>query len=150
MRTFSSTSEDSGMPKRNSRLSVKVALIVTALVAVVLTVSAAAVALIAHDVTVEITTRDAHAVVKARAAELGRMAEKVFLQLDFMAEEEELGREDTEAEAYVRSFKGRLPPEIRYVFLARKDGAFITSDGAKGTSQTASISRKSFMTARNA
>jgi len=120
------------MPKRRTHLATKVALIVTALVAFVLAASAAAVAVVARQVTVELTTRDAKAVVQARAAEVGRMVEKVFLQLDVLAEDSEIRRSPTEADAFIQGYKGRLPPEIRYVFWAGKTGAFCTSDGARG------------------
>jgi methyl-accepting chemotaxis protein len=120
------------MAERRTHLSTKVASIVTALVAAVLAASALAVAIVARRVTMDLTYRDARAVVQARAAELGRMAEKVFLQIDSIAGDSELRRGRVEAEDYVRSFKGRLPAEVRYVILAGRDGDFLTSEGARG------------------
>jgi methyl-accepting chemotaxis protein len=107
-------------------------MIVSALVAVVLAMSALIVAFMTHQATLELTNRDARAIVQARAAELGRIADKIFLQLDSIAEEEELRRSPPEVDAYIKSYKGRLPPEIRYVFWAGRDGTFCTSEGARG------------------
>ncbi|MDP3177368.1 MAG: methyl-accepting chemotaxis protein, partial [Spirochaetaceae bacterium] len=65
-----------------------------------------------------------------RVSELGKMAEKVFLQLDVMAYDAALRKGRTESDAYVTSFKGRLPPEISYVFHSDLSGRVITSEGA--------------------
>jgi methyl-accepting chemotaxis protein len=120
------------MAEKRTHLSTKVTLIVTALVAAVLAASALAVAIVARRVTMDLTYRDARSVVQARAAELGRMVEKVFLQIDAIAGDSELRRNSAEAEDLIKGFKGRLPPEIRYVFFAGRDGAFLTSEGARG------------------
>jgi methyl-accepting chemotaxis protein len=120
------------MAAKRTRLSTKITLIVTVLVAAVLSASALAVAIVARRVTIDLTYRDARAVVEARSAELGRMAEKVFLQLDSIANDSEMRGDKAEADAFIKSFKGRLPAEIRYVIAAGRDGAFLTSEGARG------------------
>jgi methyl-accepting chemotaxis protein len=120
------------MAVKRTHLSTKIALIVTGLVAAVLSASAVAVAIVARQVTVDLTYRDARAVVQARAAELGRMAEKVFLQIDVIANDAEMKRSPAEADAYIASYKERLPPEIRYVLWADGTGAFRTSNASGG------------------
>jgi methyl-accepting chemotaxis protein len=120
------------MSPKQSHLSTKVALVVIALVTVVLAASAGIVANLTHRVTVEMTTRDAKAIVAARAAELGRLAEKVFLQLDFMASDSELKAGQAAADAFVLGLKEGLPPEVRYVYWIDAKGRYLTSEGAAG------------------
>jgi methyl-accepting chemotaxis protein len=95
-------------------------------------ISAAVVALVARDVTIDLITRDAQALVLARASEVGRMAEKAFLQIDLIAEDREIRLSTRNADEFIGSFKGRLPPEISYIFWAGKSGDFFTSEGARG------------------
>jgi methyl-accepting chemotaxis protein len=120
------------MQKRKSHLSTKVALVVIALVAVVLFAAGLSVALVARRVTIELTTRDAQAIVAARASELGRLAEKVFLELDFLANSPDISGNDKAADALIRTQDGKLPPEIRYVFRSDAKGDFFTSLGSSG------------------
>jgi methyl-accepting chemotaxis protein len=120
------------MPEKRTHLSTKIALIVASLITLVLLVSAAVVALVARDVTIDLTTRDAKALVQARAAEVGRMAEKAFLQMDLIAEDREMRLSARDVDEFIRGFKGRLPPEVSYIFWAGKTGDFYTSEGARG------------------
>jgi methyl-accepting chemotaxis protein len=120
------------MQKKRTHLSTKVALVVITLVTVILTASAITVAIVAHRVTVDLTTRDAKAIVAARAAELGRLAEKAFLQLDFMANDPDMVEKAGTVDSFIRDQKAGLPPEIRYVFWADRSGRFFTSEGATG------------------
>ncbi len=120
------------MTKKRTHLATKVALVVTALVTVVLAASAVSVAIVAHRVTVDLTSRDAKAIVAARAAELGRLAEKAFLQLDFIANDPDMVEGAATVDSFVRGQKASLPPEIRYVLWAGPSGRFYTSDGAAG------------------
>ncbi len=120
------------MSRKTSHLGTKVALLVSSLVALSLLIAGAVVAILVSSEIRELASRDAAAVVQARAAELGRLAEKIFLQLDNLAAEGELAAGDEEADRYVRGLQGRLPPEIRYVFRAGPAGDFLTSEGARG------------------
>jgi methyl-accepting chemotaxis protein len=120
------------MQKAKSRLATKVALVVIALITVILVSAAVSVGIVSHRITVELTTRDARAIVAARASELGRLAEKAFLQLDFMANSPEISAAQAKADAFVRSQKRSLPPEIKFVFRADAAGRFYTSEGSSG------------------
>jgi methyl-accepting chemotaxis protein len=124
--------QDALMRKRKSHLATKVALIVIALTTVVLVVSAAVVAAVSHRMTSELTERDAKAIVAARASELGRLAEKIFLELDFLSGGIGSAGSAKAADALILAQDGRLPPEIRYVFRADSAGAFVTSLGSRG------------------
>ena len=123
------------MAKKRTHLATRVALVVTALVTLVLFASGISVAVVAHRVTVDLTTRDAKAIVAARAAELGRLAEKAFLQLDFIANDTDMALQAPVIDAFIRGQKAGLPPEIRYVFWAAPSGRFYTSEGASGNIQ---------------
>jgi methyl-accepting chemotaxis protein len=118
------------MFKWQSHLSIKVAIIVIALVTGVLAISAVAVGIVAHKVTAAITTRDAKAIINARAAELGRLAEKAFLQLDFMANDSNMKGSVSTIDAFVRDQKASLPPELSIAFWADLSGRCRTSEGA--------------------
>jgi methyl-accepting chemotaxis protein len=120
------------MVKKQTHLATKVALVVIALVTVILLAAATTVGIVAHRVTVDLTTRDARALVAARAAELGRLAEKVFLELDFLANDPDTRGEAAAMDALMLDQASGLPPEIRYVFWAGPSGRFYTSAGADG------------------
>jgi methyl-accepting chemotaxis protein len=120
------------MFKWQSHLSIRVALIVMALVTGVLAISAVAVGIVAHNVTAAITTRDAKSIIGARAAELGRLAEKAFLQLDFMANDSNMKGGTSTIDVFTREQKAGLPPELSYVFWADAAGRYYTSDGVIG------------------
>jgi methyl-accepting chemotaxis protein len=120
------------MSRKASHLATKVALVVSALVTLVLAASALSVAIVAHRLTVDLTTRDAKSIVLARAAELGRLADKVFLQLDFMANDPDMATDAKTIDAFVGALKPSLPPELRYVFWVDAQGRFFTSDGSTG------------------
>ena len=120
------------MFKWQSHLSIRVALIVIALVTGVLAISAVAVGIVAHNVTAAITTRDATSIVSARAAELGRLAEKAFLQLDFMANDSGMKGNPSAIDSFIRDQKAALPPELSYVFWTDTTGRYYTSEGVIG------------------
>ena len=118
--------------KRKTHLATKVTLVVIALITLILVAAAVMVGIVAHRVTVDLTTRDAKAIVTARAAELGRLAEKVFLQLDFVANDSSMQESPAKVDAFIRRQKPILPPEIRFVFWADPSGRFSTSEGSSG------------------
>jgi methyl-accepting chemotaxis protein len=120
------------MSLKQTHLSTKVALFVIALVASVLAASAVVVAVVAKRATTDMTVRDARALVSARAAELGRLAEKAFLELDFLSNDADLVTSHALADAFMRDQKAVLPPELRFVFWADAKGRFYTSDGSTG------------------
>jgi methyl-accepting chemotaxis protein len=120
------------MPKKQTHLSTKVALIVSLLITVVLVASGVTVAIVARRVTSELTSRDARSIVAARAAELGRLAEKAKLELDFLANDTDMQGKSSVVDAFIRDQKVSLPPEIRYVFWADALGRFATSEGSDG------------------
>jgi methyl-accepting chemotaxis protein len=120
------------MTKRKSHLATKVALVVISLITVILASAAVTVAIVSRRVTVELTTRDADAIVAARASELGRLAEKIFLELDYLAGDPEIIEGGRGADAEIIEQGRKIPPEIRYVFWANAKGDFITSLGARG------------------
>ena len=120
------------MPKRRTQLATRVALVVTTLVAVILAASAVSVSLVAHSVTADLTARDAKSIVAARAAELGRLAEKSFLQLDYIARGVSAAKDSAARDAFVRDQKSALPPEMQFVLWADGSGRFYTSEGASG------------------
>jgi methyl-accepting chemotaxis protein len=120
------------MTKRNIRLATRVALAVTALVAIVLALSALSSALVARRLSLEMTTRDAQAIVAARAAELGRLADNVFLELDFISNSRDMTADQKTTDQLLSAQKASLPAEISYVFWANRDGRFYTSSGSTG------------------
>ena len=120
------------MAKKKTHLATKVAFVVIALITFILVLAGATVATVAQRLTLELTTRDSRALVTARAAELGRLAEKVFLELDFMANNPAMSGNAQGIDALIRSQDQRLPPEIRYVFWSDASGRFLTSTGAGG------------------
>ncbi len=117
---------------RKTHLATSVSLIVSGLVALILVVSAVLVSVIVTKTTTAQTKRDAECIITSRSAELGRMGELIDLQLSIMATEAAMAGSQKTADAYVRSFKGRLPPSIAYVFRADPSGRFLTSEGAPG------------------
>jgi methyl-accepting chemotaxis protein len=120
------------MAKKQTHLSTKVTLVVILLITLILAAAAVMVGIVAHRVTVDLTTRDARAIVTARAAELGRLAEKVFLQLDFLANDSGMQEGSAKVDGFIRRKKPILSPEIRFVFWADAAGRFSTSDGIIG------------------
>jgi methyl-accepting chemotaxis protein len=121
------------MSKKPSHLATKVTLVVTSLVTLILLACALSAALISRRATIELTTRDAKAIVEARAAELGRMVDKAFLQLDFLANDPDMRSDSASTiDAFMRGQKSSLPPEIVYVLWASPSGRFYTSSGASG------------------
>ncbi len=120
------------MTKRRTHLATKVALVIIALVTFILAAAATTVGIVAHNVTVDLTTRDAKAIVAARSAELGRLAEKVFFELDFMAHDPDMVDAPPVIDAFVRDQANSLPPEVRFVFWAGPSGRFYASDGSGG------------------
>jgi methyl-accepting chemotaxis protein len=60
------------------------------------------------------------------------LAEKVFLQLDFIANDPIMAMNAAKIDAFVRNLKANLPPEIRYIYWADASGRFYTSEGATG------------------
>ena len=120
------------MPKRKTHLATKVTIFVVVLMALVLACTAVTVAVVSRRTTVELTTRDASSLVSARASELGRLAEKVLLELDYLARDPEIVRGGRDAEKEILEQNGNLPPEIRYVFMSDAKGDFLTSLGSRG------------------
>jgi hypothetical protein len=104
------------MTKRQTHLATRVALVVTALVALILAGSAISVALVARRVTLTMTTRDAQAIVAARSAELARLADNVFLELNFIANGVDMTAGQATTDAFIRAQKASLSPEVQFVF----------------------------------
>jgi len=120
------------MAAKRTHLATRVALVVTTLVAAILAASAVSVSLVAHGATADLTARDAKAIVEARAAELGRLAENSFLQLDFIAKGAGMAKDQAAIDSFIRSQKANLPPQIQFVLWADRSGRFYTSEGASG------------------
>lgn len=121
------------MLRRRTRLATKVALVVTALVTTILAGTALSVSVVARRITTDLIARDAKSIVAARAAELGRLAEKAFLQLDFIANDPDLAKDQPSADAVIRGQRPSLPPELQFVLWADVKGRFYTSEGSIGT-----------------
>ncbi len=121
------------MKAKRSHLATKIALIVSSLVTAVLVIAGCIVAVVVELRTTQEVSADAAAIVSARSAELGRMAEKIDLQLDFLSNNRDMLAGGSSARDFVSSFKGHLPPEIQFIVRADADGAFFTSEGATGS-----------------
>jgi methyl-accepting chemotaxis protein len=120
------------MSVKKTHLASRVSLFVSSLVAAILVASAVVVSVIVTEASTAQTRRDAQCIVAARAAELGRIAELIDLQLSIMATDTAIRGAPAAADSYVRSFKGRLPPSISYVFRGDPSGRFFTSEAASG------------------
>ena len=120
------------MAAKRTHLATRVALVVTTLVAAILAASAVSVSLVAHRATADLTARDAKAIVEARAAELGRLAENSFLRLDFIAKGAGMAGSQAAIDSFVRGQKADLSPEMQFVLWADRSGRFYTSEGASG------------------
>lgn len=121
------------MKVRRTHLAAKVTLIVASLVCLVLAIAGAVVAMVVEVKTTELVSADAASIVAARSDELGRMAEQISLQLDFLSNNSTILAGGAAARDLIRSFKGHLPPEIQFIFKADASGAFFTSEGASGS-----------------
>ncbi|HTX72279.1 MAG TPA: methyl-accepting chemotaxis protein [Rectinemataceae bacterium] len=121
------------MAAQQSHLATRITLIVSSLIAIVLAVSGIIVAAVVEAKTTAEVSADAASIVRARAAELGRMAEKISLELDFIANDPDIVAGGAVTRSFVSTFKGHLPPEIRFLVYADAKGAFFTSDAATGS-----------------
>jgi len=116
---------------RNSKLSVGVSLTIGLFVTFILALLTLVSVFTVQRLTFASTIQSSQAMVNAKAAELGRMIEKLDMQLAFMQ-----GRDwpsEVTPGSSIDYFQKDLPAEIRFVLRASPTGAFQTSLGATGS-----------------
>jgi methyl-accepting chemotaxis protein len=121
------------MREKRSYLAVTISLIVSAIVAAILLSVGLLISLQVSNSTQRTRGADGMALVQARAAELGRIADKIFLGLALLGQNEEFRGPLEEQGAYIRTYEGHLPAEIKYLVIADRTGEYYTSVGSKGS-----------------
>ena len=121
------------MKEKRSYLAVTLSLLVSGIVALVLLSVASITSIIVNNATTRTRSADGIALVSARASELGRIADKVFLGLSLLSHNEEFSGPIERQGLYARGYDGKLPAEIRYLIIANQDGEYFSSEGSHGS-----------------
>jgi methyl-accepting chemotaxis protein len=117
--------------QRNAKLTVRIAAIVSAMLAVIL---GAVIVIIGLRLSGDIKAlmRDENIqIATSRAAELGRLLDQHFAELNIVTQTEQMRSGDQKtAEAFINGLIGHVSPDISSVMLAWPDGKATTASGA--------------------
>jgi methyl-accepting chemotaxis protein len=120
--------------KKRVSIALRVSLVFSVAVALILGLVAVVVTAEVRKSLDELITNENIQIAKARADEVGELAEKLIWQLKTLALQPQLLDPDREnVAAYLRGLEGRLSPEVASIFFAWPDGADATSAGTQSS-----------------
>jgi methyl-accepting chemotaxis protein len=112
------------------KLAQRIALSVSALVAILLVAIIAIIAIRVQSDVMALANSENTQIAKARSAELGRLLDTHYWELNLISIQDQVRKGSTqEAEAYIVALNGHVSPDVTTVLMAWPDGQAVTPDG---------------------